>query len=123
MAEGLVNGLNIKTISAFSAGSQPTTIHPFAVAAMREVGIDISSHNSKSFADIASMHFDYVITLCAGGELACPVFPGDYQQFHWPMADPSAACGSVKQRHDVFRVVRDDLKNRIEELLKHIDQS
>jgi arsenate reductase len=116
MAEALANALGRGGIIAYSAGSQPTTVHPFAVKAMEEMGLDISKHYSKSFADVADRSFDYVITLCAEGELACPIFPGDYKRLYWPMPDPSSAKGSVEDKMAAFRRVREQIAASIADL-------
>jgi len=116
MAEGLARHFGGSNIEVFSAGSQPTDVHPFAVRVMDEIGIDISGQFSKSFSDVAGQRFDFVITLCGEGELSCPVFPGKYKRLHWPLPDPSAVKGTVENRLVVFRDVRDELSERIKTL-------
>ena len=88
MAEGLARGLFGDSICVQSAGSQPAGVDALAVAAMAEIGIDISGQTSKSVGSIDPPSVDTVITLCA--EQVCPVFPGKVQRLHWPIADPTA---------------------------------
>lgn len=117
MAEGLANSLSGGKLRAWSAGSTPTQVHPLAVKAMAEIGVDVSGQESKSFADVANREFDYVITLCGEGDVICPVFPGVAKRLHWPQPDPAAAKGSEEARLGVFREVRDALLLRIRTLI------
>ena len=118
MAEGLARHFGAGKVEAFSAGSQPTSVHPFAVSVMQERDIDISSQFSKSFSDVANHYFDYVITLCGKGEVSCPVFPGQYERLYWPLPDPSTAKGSVEDKLSAFRNIREALSKRIQELFE-----
>ena len=80
---------------------------------MREIGIDISPHRSKSVDEFAGQAFDYVITVCDNANETCPVFPGTARRVHWPFDDPAAAQGSEDERKAVFRRVRDQIRARI----------
>lgn len=110
MAEGLLRALAGERFEAASAGHQPTTVHPLAIAAMAELGIDISHHRAKNVTEFLGQSFDYVVTLC--GEDApgsCPFFPGGKNYIHFPLPDP--ARGNIED----FRKVRDVLQNWIEQ--------
>ena len=88
MAEGLARHRYGKRAEVGSAGSMPTKPNPYAIEAMAELGIDITSHNSKSVDGMNAGDFDYVITLCA--EEVCPWLPGTTQRLHWPIDDPAS---------------------------------
>ena len=112
MAEGLARHLLGDAITVQSAGSSPSRVHPFAVQAMAEIGIDISAQHSKSVDTIDPATVDTVITLCA--EEVCPVFLGNVERRHWPLPDPAALPGDTAL--DGFRQVRDELAQRIRQL-------
>ena len=80
---------------------------------MREVGIDISSHRSKSVDEFVGQDLDYVITVCDNAKESCPVFPAKTFRMHWPFQDPAAVEGSEEQRKSAFRRVRDQIHGRI----------
>jgi arsenate reductase (thioredoxin) len=82
MAEALVNHDLAERVKAFSAGTEPSSVHPLAVAVMRELGIDISNQRSKGLEEFATQKFDYVLTLCSQADESCPVF------FRWDPKDP-----------------------------------
>jgi protein-tyrosine-phosphatase/N-acetylglutamate synthase-like GNAT family acetyltransferase len=103
MAEGLARSLFGNLVRVQSAGSAPSNVNPNAIAAMREVGIDITSHASKSVDTIDPATIACVITLCA--EEVCPVWPGAIDREHWPLPDP-AATGD-------FGTARDDIRRRL----------
>jgi len=113
MAEGIARQLAPPEVEVMSAGSEPTQVNPFAVRAMRELGIDISEHRSKPVNDVDKDRVATVVTLCA--EEVCPVFPGAVQRHHWPFEDPAAASGSDEERLAAFRRVRDQIRGRLEE--------
>ncbi|TAK16979.1 MAG: arsenate reductase ArsC [Acidobacteria bacterium] len=113
MAEGLARAMFGDRAEVASAGSAPARVNPFAIAAMAEIGIDISNHRSKSVDDVRAGDFDMVITLCA--DEVCPVVPGRVKRLHWPMPDPAAA--PPDQAPARFREVRDAIQSKLE-LLK-----
>jgi arsenate reductase len=115
MAEGLFRAAG--GVEAFSAGVRPSAVRPEAIAAMREIGIDISGQRSKSVDEFAGASFDYVITVCDNARDACPVFPGRATRIHWSFEDPAAVEGSERERLDAFRRTRDRLQERIKALL------
>ena len=113
MAEGLLRHLGGDRFEAFSGGLIPSYVRPNAIAVMKEIGIDISHHRSKSLNEFLDKPFDYVITVCDHASQHCPVFPGDAKRIHWSIKDPVAPGGEEAQL-EAFRVARDDLKSRIE---------
>lgn len=114
MAEGLAREIFGDSITVQSAGSAPSRLNPYAIEAMREIGIDISKQRSKSVQDIDADSVDTVITLCA--EEVCPVFLGKARRLHWPFPDPAAAAGSREQLLAAFAQVRDQIKAKLTEL-------
>ena len=114
MAEGLVRHLAGDRFEVMSAGTEATHVRPLAVRAMDEVGIDISSQESKTLDRYLGEPFDYVITVCEEANEACPFFPGAAERLHWSLPDPAAAQGTEEQRLEVFRSVRDLLRDYIE---------
>jgi arsenate reductase len=119
IAEGLARAMAPAGIIVWSAGSRPTQVRPEAIAVLKEVGIDISGHRSKSVSEIPVAEVDTVITLCAEEE--CPIFLGQATRLHWGMADPAAVQGSEADRLNAFRTTRDQLQQRLEILFKSID--
>lgn len=109
MAEALVNSLYGDGWKAFSGGTEPGSVNPFAVEAMKEVKIDISHHRSKSINEFRGWHFNVVVTVCSAAAEACPFFPGD-RVVHHPFPDPASVGGTDEERLEAFRRSRDDLK-------------
>ncbi|HKH59029.1 MAG TPA: arsenate reductase ArsC [Rubrobacter sp.] len=117
MAEGLLRYLAGDRLEAYSAGTEATHVRPLAIRAMEEIGIDISSQESKTLDRYLGEPFEYVITVCDDANEACPFFPGATTRLHWSLRDPSQARGSEEERLAVFRSVRDELRSRIEQEL------
>jgi arsenate reductase len=117
MAEGLLRHLAGDRFLVFSAGTRPTALHPMAVTAMGEVGIDINGQRSKDVSEYAGSSFDYVITVCDQAQEECPVFPGARRQLHWSLPDPAATEGDETVRVAAFRRVRDDLAGYIRQFI------
>ncbi len=113
MAEGLLRHHAGDRYDVFSAGTKPSVVRPEAIAVMREIGIDISGHRSKSVDEFAAQEFDYVITVCDSANRACPVFPGKTRRLHWPFEDPAAVAGTEERRLAAFRGVRDQIQQQI----------
>jgi arsenate reductase (thioredoxin) len=111
MAEGLLRHDAGDRFDVSSAGTRPSQVRPEAIAVMRELGIDISGHRSKSVDEFIGQHFDYVLTVCDNAKESCPIFPGKTVRIHQSFDDPAAAEGPVEQRLAVFRRVRDELRN------------
>ncbi|HMK50854.1 MAG TPA: arsenate reductase ArsC [Thermodesulfobacteriota bacterium] len=119
MAEGLLNELGSGKWKAWSGGVFPSYVHPLAVRVMEEIGIDISRQTSKSMDRFRNEVFDYIITLCDEAAQSCPTFSNKGRRLHWPLEDPAAAIGTIEERLAVFRRIRDEIKTKIEELLKY----
>ncbi len=115
MAEGLLRCLAGGRVEVFSAGVEQSFVRPQAIEAMRERGIDITNHRSKSVDEFVGQKFDYVITVCDNARERCPVFPGRYERVHWSFDDPAAAEGDAEAVMAVFRRVRDEIEGRLRE--------
>ena len=111
MAEGLARARFGSGVPVESAGSQPSRVNPLAVAAMAEIGIDISGHRSTGVADVDPARGGTVVTLCA--DEVCPAFPGAARRLHWPLPDPAGAAGTEEERKQRFREVRDEIARRL----------
>ncbi len=117
MAEGLLRHLAGDRIEVASAGTHPVGLNPLAVAAMREIGIDISNHHSKGVDEFTGEDLDCAITVCDNARESCPVLPGARRMLHWSFEDPAAVTGSIEERMAVFRRVRDALAERVQQFL------
>ena len=117
MAEGLVNHDLAGKVKAFSAGTDPTFVHPLAVAAMEELGIDISRQRSKSLDEFEGEKFDFVITLCDHAAESCPVFFGGTRRMHMGFPDPSGVAGTEEEKLTFFHKLRDQIRKEIMEFL------
>ena len=114
LAEGLLRSLAGDLFEVYSAGSKPAGhVHPLAIRAMREIGIDISSHCSKSMNEFLRVTIETVITVCGQADQACPVFPGQVNRHHWPFDDPAHATGTEEEQLAVFRRVRDEIRRTL----------
>jgi protein tyrosine phosphatase len=114
IAEGLVNHFLGDRWEAFSAGTHPTGyVHPLAVQAMAELGIDISGQRSKSVEEFRGQPFDVVITLCDSAAQECPVWLGPGRAVHMGFPDPARADGVMADRIDAFRQVRDAIREKV----------
>jgi arsenate reductase len=113
MAEGWLRAIGQAGFEVASAGTEATRVHPLAMRAMAEVGVDLGHHTSKSVDQFLDRAWDYVITVCDSANEKCPVFPLPTQRLHWSLPDPSQATGSEEERLQAFRRVRDELKARI----------
>jgi arsenate reductase (thioredoxin) len=115
MAEGLLREMAGDRFEVFSAGTEATHVRPEAISVMAEIGVDVSTQESKTLERYLGEPFDYVITVCDDANEACPVFPGARERLHWSFPDPSRAEG--EERTPVFRKVRDEIRARIEDEL------
>jgi arsenate reductase len=114
MGEGLVNYFLGDRWEAVSAGTEPTGyVHPMAVQALAELGIDISALSSKSVDEFRDTQLDVVITVCNGAAESCPVWLGNGRKKHIGFPDPAAATGSEEEQLELFRQVRDGLRERV----------
>ena len=111
MAEGILRAAAGDFLEVCSAGSQPAGyVHPQAIAALAEIGIDISGHTSKHMNEFLDREVETVITVCGHAEQACPVFPGQMNRHHWPFDDPAHATGTSAEIAAEFRRVRDEIR-------------
>ncbi len=118
MAEGLLRHLGGDAVQAMSGGSRPAErVHPLAVRAMAEIGIDIRAHRPKHLSSFIGRPIDWVIVVCARAARDCPHFPGSQATLHWFYDDPAEVEGNEEQRLAAFSAVRDDLTRRIREWL------
>jgi len=116
LAEGLLRAMASERFAVFSAGSEPSFVHPLAIRVLQERGIDASHHRSENVNEFANEKFDYVITLCA--EEVCPIFLGATHKVHWALPDPAAVAGSDQDRLMAFRHTADELQKRLQQFLK-----
>ena len=110
MAEGLLRYHYGDRYEAFSAGTHPGGVNPFAVEVMREVGIDLSDHRSQHIDDFADSPMDHVVTVCDSAREECPYLPARKRNLHESFADPSAAQGSDEEKRAAFRRARDEIR-------------
>jgi protein-tyrosine-phosphatase/DNA-binding transcriptional ArsR family regulator len=122
MAEGIMRRLGAGAVWVMSAGSHPSGLHPLAVQACAELGIDISQQRSKHLDELRDQSFDYVITVCDRVREACPTFPGDPERLHWSFLDPASMEGPDEERSQMFMQTALQLMARIRYLLMSIEQ-
>jgi thioredoxin type arsenate reductase len=114
MAEGLLRSYGGKAYQVFSAGTNPTSVHPLAIKAMSDVGIDISTYRAKQVEEFsAEPPMDLVITVCDEAAQACPSFPNTRWQIHWHFPDPGQITGSTEEQLAAFCHIRDSIATRI----------
>lgn len=123
MAECLLRASGGNKVEVFSAGSEPTSIHPLAIKVMTKIGVDLREHRVKHFDEFSGQTFDYIITVCDRVREVCPVFPGDPQKIHWSFPDPAAIEGGLQSQEKGFWETVQQLKARIELLLLMIKRS
>jgi arsenate reductase len=123
MAEGFLRALAGDRFEVSSAGTEATRVHPPAIRAMGEVGIDLSGHTSKTLEAFLDKSWDYVITVCDSANQHCPIFPGHTSRLHWRFDDPSLATGTEQDRLETFRRVRDQITVRIREWVADLETS
>ena len=115
MAEGFMNALLGDHYEAWSAGTGPSVLNPTAFKVMAEIGIDLSAHHSKGLEGFLDREWDYVVTVCDRANETCPFFPGGKKKIHKGFEDPASIRGSEAEKIVVFRRVRDEIKNWIED--------
>jgi len=113
MGEGLFRQEGHGGYEVESAGTKPSQVRPEAIAVMKELGIDISGHRSKSVNEFDGQSFDYVITVCDNARDNCPVFPAGTERIHWSFEDPAAVQGTEEQRLSAFRRIRDQIHEKV----------
>lgn len=110
LAEGLLRRALGDDFAVASAGSNPAGyVHPLAIRAMAEIGIDIAAHRSKHLNEFLDRQVETVITVCGNADQACPLFPGQMNRHHWGFDDPAHATGTEEEQMQVFRRVRDEI--------------
>ena len=115
LAEGILRAAFGEGCNVASAGSKPAGyVHPLAIKAMAEIGLDISSHRSKHLDEFLNQDVETVITVCGNADQACPMFPGQVNRHHWGFDDPAHATGSEEEQLQVFRRVRDEIRRVFE---------
>tara|TARA_Y100001935_G_scaffold219258_1_gene192401 strand:- start:67 stop:492 length:426 start_codon:yes stop_codon:yes gene_type:complete len=119
IAEGLMRHLASDKFEVYSAGSHPTKVHPAAITVMKEIGIDISSHTSDPISLFINKSMNIVVTVCDNANKACPVFPGRVDRIHWSVKDPFKNLDSSIEDLVDFRKIRDELTERMKNLLKN----
>ena len=117
MAEGFFRHYGGSAIDVHSAGLDPKPVNLNAIKVMTEAGVDISGHVSKHLAGYLAEKFDYVITVCDNADANCPTFPGRAVRLHWPFEDPAGATGSDTEIIAVFRKVRNQISQKIQDWL------
>ena len=117
IAEGLLRKEADDRFDIFSAGSDPSRLHPAAISVMEEWGIDISHQKSESIDNFIDNNFDIIITVCDNANQSCPVFPNEKIRLHWSIKDPFHGWSDNQEGLQPYRIARDELKKRIDEFL------
>ena len=111
LAEGILRAAAKDRFRVTSAGSKPAgCVHPLAIQAMKEIGLDISAHHSKHLNEFLNQPVETVITVCGNADQACPIFPGQVNRHLWGFDDPAHATGTEEEKLAVFRRVRDEIR-------------
>lgn len=114
IAEGLLRHMAGDRFEVASAGTRPSVVRPEAIQAMKEIGISLEGHRSKSVDEFVGKPIDYVITVCDNAKESCPIFPARTRRLHWPFQDPPPPGeGTDEERLTIFRMVRDQMKARL----------
>jgi arsenate reductase len=122
MAEAFLRHHAGDRFEVYSAGLKPKGIHPLTIKVMKEKGISMEEHTSKSLEVYkGKVNFDWLITVCDNADKNCPFFPGTGTRLHWPFEDPAAAIGSEEEKIAEFRMVRDSIEGKIKEWLAEFD--
>lgn len=117
MAEGYLKLFANKKANVYSAGIETHGVNPYAIATMREDGVDISTHTSNNIDEYYDIAFDFIITVCDHANERCPVFPGNAQKLHRNFPDPAIAKGTEEEIEKRFRTVRQQIKAYCEEFV------
>ncbi len=120
MAEAFARFYGGDAVTLHSAGIHPVEVHPHAIWAMNEVGLDISHYTSDPLSSKKLEDFDYVVTLCGEAKESCPVLPPTTRNEHWPLPDPAKIRGNSEQVIKGFRVIRFQIETRVKDLLQRI---
>ena len=122
MAEGWAHALAGDDLRIQSAGIEAHGKNPRAIKVMQEVGIDIAAQESTKLTDEMLEWADYVVTVCGHADQHCPALPSGTRKEHWPLDDPARATGSEEEIMQVFRASRDDIRQRVEDLLQRLQE-
>ena len=122
IAEGWARQLSGDRVQVQSAGIEAHGKNPHAVAVMQEAGVDISQQPSTRLTDKILVWADVLVTVCGHAEDQCPVLPQGLRKEHWPLEDPASAIGSEKEIISVFRTTRDDIRQRVVDLIQRLGQ-
>ena len=122
MAEGFARHLGKEVLEAYSAGTKPVGVNPLAIEIMQEVGIDISSQTSDPVDRALLNNSDKVITLCGDAWESCPYVPVTVEKSRWPLEDPAGVEGTEEEVLETFRRVRDEIKQRVQELVRQLEK-
>ena len=120
IAEGWAKRLGSDTFNALSAGIEAHGKNPRAIAVMAEAGVDISGQESTRLTDDMLAAADYLVTVCGHADEHCPALPAGMRKEHWPLSDPAKATGTEEEIMAVFRASRDDIRDRVADLLKRL---
>ena len=113
MAEGILRRIGGGDYEVESAGVAPSHVRAEAVAVMKDIGIDITTHRSKSVDEFIGQNFDYLITVCDNAKESCPVFSGNATRIHWSFDDPAAVEGNEEERLGEFARVRGEIMGKL----------
>lgn len=122
MAEGWARQLGGDQVGVQSAGIEAHGKNPRAIAVMKESGLDISNQESTIVNDSMLQWADVVVTVCGHADEQCPVLPPGARKIHWPLTDPAKAIGTEESIIDEFRATRDEVKNRVNDLLTNLTE-
>lgn len=123
MAEGFAKEFGKGLIEVYSAGLMAAGVHKRAIAVMKEVGIDISKQKSKMIDENLLKKMDYIVTLCGYAEDLCPRVPSEIKRIHWPIKDPVGTIGTEQEIINEFRRARDEIKEKVQALIKEIQDT
>ena len=123
MAEGWARRLGGDWLQVQSAGIESHGKNPRAIEVMEEAGVDISGQASTTLTDDALSSADYLVTVCGHADEQCPVLPARTRKEHWPLSDPATASGSEKEIMAAFRESRDDIRQRVTDLIRRLERS
>ena len=114
MAEGYLRSVADGRFDVMSAGIDPKGLNPLAVAAMREIGIDIAGQRSKDITELLGTPVQFVVTVCSNAREKCPVFPATVKFVHWDLDDPAAVQGTEEEKLAAFRQTRNKIAAHID---------
>jgi arsenate reductase len=122
IAEGWARQLGGDWLQVQSAGIEAHGKNPRAIAVMQEAGVDISGQDSTKLTDEMLASVDYLVTVCGHADEHCPVLPPGIAKEHWPLNDPAKATGSEEEIMAVFRASRDDIRQRVADLIERLEK-